>query len=414
VKRTLHPDAGRLVASTPLKGRTASCVDFHAFQEDGMNRKKGILLILGWAALGGFGQAVRGQEPPAAQPKEYRIECTITKVQADCHEKRQTAPRLIVEEGVPAEIKMGVVKTLSGSADPVHIGQCLRAQVDGHRDGKLRVDVTLQTTALAERPGESPRVTSHSVRAIEYVKAGQAITLVQKGSHGEIKRRVQVTVRKMPGDDRPIRAPAASMAWPVLMAETTWGYASPAVAVPVPPPTAVFAPPAIDSHFAVFPHPCPVPPPVAPGVGGLPPPPPAPPAAPTSYVRNPDGAYGPTPIGYAPAPPSPTVPAERGPVVPVPPPPMMGSVGMPTSWAIPAPQIHEAPLAPDASTIERKLDRILDRLQMIEKRLHEMDKTRTSTSQSAAPCQCPSHVKSEASRPNDSGLPFGAWIQFCK
>jgi hypothetical protein len=312
---------------------------------------------LGFLAAGLLSSGAHGQPPSVA--RVFQIQCTLTKVGSNGKVEVLTNPVLMTQEGQQANLVCGgqqAVTSAPGVVDFIDAGHSLHFKVTGAGAGKVRLDATLQFCEVKPSTKDRLRVATQALRTLETIQLGKRVELAQKGADGS-RYTLKMTVTEVPA------TAAVPAPQPVVAAEPVPAYCPSAPAVEV-----------WNRHYRVPAEPQPPFCPAAPSM--VTPPPAALVPSPLGYYQAvPAGSYSggfappelaPSPLGYSQ--PTATAPPTMD-VAAVPPAPLYA---VPTVCGTVEPKAAGLPM-------EQKLDTILERLDRIEKRLKETNRSPATT-----------------------------------
>jgi RNA polymerase sigma factor (sigma-70 family) len=137
--------------------------------------------------------------------KVYHVKVTVVQVDPEGPDlgelgkgKVLASPRLGLQEGKEGSFRDGGEQSVPGAGDGkvefVEFGRSVRVTVRGLPDGRLRLDALLERSEPEQAGGDGVRIRARSVRAIERVKLGEAVKLVDKDDRGEPRHLAVVRV----------------------------------------------------------------------------------------------------------------------------------------------------------------------------------------------------------------------------
>jgi RNA polymerase sigma factor (sigma-70 family) len=138
-----------------------------------------------------------GQLPVVeTRTKVYHVEVTVVRVDPEGRDLGEfgkgevlASPRLGLQEGKEGSFRDGGEQAVPGAGDGkvelVEFGRSVRVTVRGLPDGRLRLEALLERSEPEQGGGEGVRIRARSVRAIERVRLGEAVKLVDRDDRGE-------------------------------------------------------------------------------------------------------------------------------------------------------------------------------------------------------------------------------------
>jgi type II secretory pathway component GspD/PulD (secretin) len=138
----------------------------------------GSLVLLAMAVLS---VAAREEKPEPPKTRQYALHCTLTEFDQADNKKILAEPFLVTQEEKPASFCSGsqiVLPTGKGQkVESAQLGFSARMKVQGLKNGKVRLDVSIQNDKQEKTTGNRTRIQSNSVRSIEFLRPGELVTL---------------------------------------------------------------------------------------------------------------------------------------------------------------------------------------------------------------------------------------------
>lgn len=138
--------------------------------------------------------------------EETKPDFLLEHIDADEHMKKQTAGtlRVITKAGMTMKVDGGFLTHCGGQVQvttakgiqPIPIGWNIYAQVGGVKDGKVRLDLTLSRTRLAEQKEDFHHFCSESTYTFATIKLGEVATLPWRKDASDQQAVLEVSVEE--------------------------------------------------------------------------------------------------------------------------------------------------------------------------------------------------------------------------